>query len=106
MDSIKITRANIMDSIEILEKMGFKRWQKNGMDRLYITASALGLDAETLTFKGEKISRSLCSSMMTAKTYIDLNESMIVSSSCDLAYEVAVMIGVDPIGGRCKLQIA
>ena len=106
MSNINITRENIMDNIEALEKLGFKRWTKNGMDRMYINATALGLDTESQTFNGEKISRSLCAAMMSAKTYIDLNEKMIVSTSCDLAYETAVIIGADPIPGRTKFQIA
>lgn len=106
MANIQITRENIMDNIEALEKLGFKRWQKNGMDRMYINASALGLDAEAQTFKGEKISRSLCAAMMAAKTYIDINDKMIVSTSCDLAYETAIIIGTDPIPGHTKFQIA
>lgn len=106
MDSIKITRENIMDNIEALEKLGFKRWTKNGMDRMYISADKLGYDKETRTFKGERISGGLAGQLSAAKTYIDLKEFIIVSTACDLTYEVATMIGVGPIGGRCKMEIA
>lgn len=34
------------DKIKALEDMGFKRWQKGTMDRLYINASTLGLVCE------------------------------------------------------------
>ena len=34
-------------AIKRLEQAGFKRWEKNGYDRLYINASALGLRCDT-----------------------------------------------------------
>lgn len=102
---MKITKANIMDHVAELEALGFKRWQKNGMDRMYIDARKLGLDVDTQTFKGERISGRLCREMADAKTYIDLTTGMIVSTKCDLTYEAAVVIGIDPVGGKTKIQI-
>ena len=102
-----ITKANIMDHISDLEEMGFKRWQKNGMDRMYIDARKLGYDRDTRTFKGERISGGLASKFETSKTYIDLKEMLVVSTCCDLAYEVAHMLELDDIcAGRCKYEIA
>lgn len=103
---MKITRENIMDHVAEIEALGFKRWTKGDMDRLYISAEALGLDTERQTFKGERISGSLCREMANGKTYIDLRTKMIVSSNCDMAYEVAVMIGTVPITGHAKFEIA
>ena len=37
---------SIVERIDELTAMGFKRWQKNGMDRMYINASTLGLRCE------------------------------------------------------------
>lgn len=62
------------------EGMGFKRWTKGDMDRLYINAKELGLECEYYKtgnvsyaeFKGEKISNSRATEMLAAKTYIDI----------------------------------
>lgn len=103
---MSITRANLMENIPELEKMGFKRWTKNGMDRLYVNAQALGLDRERGTLNGEKISNTYARGLASAKTYIDLNTYMIVSTSCELTFEVAMRIGLeDRQAGRCKLEI-
>lgn len=103
---MKITRDNLLESIPELERIGFRRWTKNGHDRLYIDARALGLNPDTRTFKGDKISGGVCSAMATAKTYIDLTEYMVVSDNCDLAYEVAAMLDLDTLrGGVRKMEI-
>lgn len=106
MAQLNITKANLMDNIKALEELGFKRWTKGSMDRMYINACDLGFDADSRTFKGEKISGSICQSMKSAKTYIDLKSYMVISDNCDLAYEVADMLGLDLVGGRCKYEIA
>lgn len=93
----------IMDRIEELTKMGFNRWQKNGMDRMYINASALGLictyyktgNISCAEFRGESISNSEGYRLKGAKTYIDLNNKRIVSDSARLAAAAADMIGVE-----------
>ena len=41
---IKMEGMKVIDRIAELEALGFKRWTKNGMDRLYINAGALGLN--------------------------------------------------------------
>lgn len=114
MESIMITRENIMDNIEELEKMGFKRWQKNGMDRLYINATALGLcctyyktgNISSASFDGESISNSEGYRMKNAKTYIDLVHFCVVSDSATLARKVAELIGIEPVGVQNQYKIA
>lgn len=94
---------DIMDRIAELEGKGFKRWQKNGMDRMYINASALGLictyyktgNISNAEFRGDHISNSEGYRLKSAKTYIDLNNKRIVSDSSRLAAAAADMIGVN-----------
>ena len=102
---LNITKANLMENIAELEKLGFKRWTKNGMDRMYINAGKLGYDKETRTFLGERISGGRAGQMESAKTYIDMIEYKIISTDCDLAYEAAKKLGIDPVGGICKYEI-
>lgn len=87
--------ASIMDRIEELEGMGFKRWQKNGMDRMYVDAARIGLDADANMFQGKRISGSLVRAMKGAKTYIDLVNGEIHSDNTMLAASVADLMGVD-----------
>lgn len=81
--------AKAMDKIEALEDMGFNRWTKAGMDRMYINASSLGLicqyyktgnisDAE---FAGERISNSEARRMKAAKTFVDLKTGRLYSDN-------------------------
>lgn len=92
-----------MKSVEELTSLGFKRWQKNGMDRMYINASDLGLECNlyksgnvsSATFKGESISNSMGNALRYAKTYIDLVHHIIVSDSATLAAAVADLIGIE-----------
>ena len=96
-------RRNIVDRIADLERMGFRRWQKNGMDRMYINASTLGLicsyhKSGTISyaeFGGEYVSNSEARRMSGAKTYIDLIHKCIVSNSARLAAAAADLVGVD-----------
>ena len=95
--------GSIETRIAELEALGFRRWQKNGMDRMYINASTLGLicvyrksgtisDAE---FRGESISNRQARMMADAKTYIDLINRRLVSQSAMLAAAAADLIGAD-----------
>lgn len=96
--------------IEKLEGLGFSRWQKNGMDRLYVNASTLGLHCSyhksgsisDATFRGKVISNSEARRIKGAKTYIDLNDNMIVSDNALLAQAVAEILGVEPENGWVK----
>ena len=100
---IKTMVVDITDRIEEMEAKGFKRWQKNGMDRMYINASALGLictyyktgNISNAEFRGNQISNSEGYRMKGAKTYIDLNNKRIVSDSARLAAAAADLIGVE-----------
>lgn len=90
-------------NIEELTAKGFRRWQKNGMDRMYIDAAALGLvctfyktgNISSAEFRGESISNSEGAKLKAAKTYIDLNANRIVSDSARLAAAAADLIGVE-----------
>lgn len=100
---IKNMVMDIADRIEELEAKGFRRWQKNGMDRMYINASALGLictyyktgNISNAVFRGDHISNSEGYRLKGAKTYIDLNGKRIVSDSARLAAAAADLIGVE-----------
>lgn len=102
-----------MKSIEELTRMGFCRWQKNGMDRMYINASSLGLDCtyyktgniSSATFNGESISNSEARGLKYAKTYIDLVNNVIVSDSARLAAAVADLLGIDYSYGQKQITI-
>ena len=66
--------------IRNLEEKGFKRWQKGNFDRLYINATALGLECTYYNtgnisgawFDGERISNCQARRYKAAKTYIDV----------------------------------
>ncbi len=94
------------------EAKGFKRWQKNGMDRMYINANTLGLECSyyktgnisSAWFNGERISNSLGYRMKSSKTYIDLVKKVLVSDSCTLASAAAALIGIDSYG-KCIVEL-
>lgn len=101
------------ERITELEAMGFKRWQKNGMDRLYVNASVLGLECtfyrtgnvSNATFNGVSISNHEGTAMRAAKTYIDLEKNLIRSDSPRLLAAVADILGVDYKYGETMIQI-
>ena len=80
------------ERITELEQLGFKRWTKGSMDRLYINAGQLGLNCEyyktgnirSATFKDEHVSNSEARRMKDAKTYIDIKTSKAYSDSYTL----------------------
>lgn len=94
----------MMQVNELISK-GFKRWQKNGMDRLYVNATVLGLDTECKTFQGKRVSNSHCRELAQAKTYIDLVKNEIRSDSCMLTAAVAELVGVDYRYGETIVKI-
>ena len=73
--------------IAALERKGFKRWQKNDMDRLYINATRLGLEltfyktgnVSSAQFNGEWISNSRGRGLRDCKTYIDVADGSVHS---------------------------
>lgn len=91
-------------SIERYEEAGFKRWTKNGMDRLYVDAKVLGLECtyyksgnvSTARFNGNSISNRDARRLMGAKTYIDVKDGTLHSTRDDLkAATEALMAGID-----------
>lgn len=104
---------DITERIDELAKMGFNRWQKNGMDRMYINAGTLGLvctyrrsgSISNAEFRGETISHSQAYKMKAAKTYIDLVHKCLVSDSAELAAAAAELIGADYSYGDTIIQL-
>lgn len=80
------------DKIKALEGMGFKRWQKGTMDRLYINAGALGLVCEyyhtgnisNALFNGNQISNGEARRMYASKTYLDVKTWILYSGNDSL----------------------
>lgn len=76
-------------TIKKYEAAGFKRWTKNGMDRLYIDAEALGLEVErygtgnikSATWQGEKVSNADARRILASKAYIDVETGELHVSS-------------------------
>ena len=89
------------ERISELEKLGFKRWTKNNFDRLYINASALGLDCSYYktgnisgaTFKDRHISNCEARRMKDAKTFIDIKTGKAHSDNPTLLRAVEELIG-------------
>lgn len=94
------------EKINELTKDGFSRWSKNGMDRLYINAGALGLtctyynsgNISNAVFRGEGISNSAARKYKAAKTYIDLVQRKVVSDVSALAWAAAEKAGLNVSG--------
>jgi hypothetical protein len=76
-------------TIKKYEAAGFKRWTKNGLDRLYIDAEALGLEVErygtgnvkSATWQGEKVSNADARRILASKAYIDVETGELHVSS-------------------------
>ena len=100
---VKVMGKKVIDRIEELEALGFKRWTKNGMDRLYVNASALGLNCEYYKtgnisgawFDGECISNCEARRMKSSKTYIDIKTEKIYSNNYLLAKKAAELSGCE-----------
>lgn len=98
----KNVAKKIVDRIEELEALGFKRWQKGNMDRLYINASMLGLNygkyntgnIKWAEFQGMSISNSEARRMLAAKTYIDIKAEKVHSDSYTLERAAAELAGI------------
>lgn len=85
--------------IEMLEKMGARRWQKGNMDRLYINADVLGYEytkyksgnIHTATLNGKSISNSEMYRVLGYKTYLDINADFkMVTNTANAEYIDAV----------------
>ena len=100
---IKMEGKKVIDRIEELEAMGFKRWTKGGMDRLYINASALGLNCSyyktgnvsNAWFDGYEISNCEARRMKASKTYIDIKTEEVYSDNTTLAEKAAEISGCE-----------
>lgn len=83
-------------NIAAIEAKGFKRWTKNGMDRLYINATEIGLELTYYKtgnisgawFNGELLSNRQGYAYKAAKTYIDI-ETGTVHSDVEALQEAA-----------------
>ena len=82
--------------IEALEKAGFNRWTKNGMDRLYASKEAMQLELtyyktgniSSAALMGEKISHGKAYKMISSKIYIDIETGELISKYDDVDYEL------------------
>lgn len=91
------------ERISELEALGFSRWTKGSMDRLYINAAQLGLNCEyyktgnisSAEFKGESISNSRARGMKEAKTYIDIKTGRAYSDNETLLEAVKELAGIN-----------
>ena len=103
--SVEERKGNRMDEVRIkeLEALGFNRWQKGSMDRLYINAAQLGLNCEyyktgnvrSAEFNGEQISNSEARRMKDARTYIDVKTGKIYGDSEKLKEAAAKLAGIE-----------
>lgn len=83
-----------------LTNKGFKRWQKGNMDRLYVNASALGLNCtyyntgnvRSAEFQGNSISNCEARRMKAAKTYIDVPSGRVYSDNYTLQQAVEELL--------------
>lgn len=98
----KAPKAETIDEIvKRLEGLGFSRWTKNGKDRMYIGAEALGLHCEygrsgkvlQGEWQGRYLHHLMAEEMMNAKTYINLRDLKVYSTDADLADAAAEMSG-------------
>lgn len=94
------------ENIKELERLGFKRWTKGNMDRMYVNASTLGLECEyyktgnisSATFCGERVSNCQARSMKAAKTYVDVSNGSIHSDNDTLKDKVVeIMEGLSEV---------
>ena len=102
---------SIMDMIPELEKMGFSRWTKGNMDRMYINASKLGLhldhyktgNVSAAEILGYRVSNAEGRRIYASKTYIDLKDGKLYSTN-DWAFEAAcVLLGIDKPAGYDRI---
>lgn len=95
--------ADVIDRIDELTELGFKRWQKGGLDRLYINPAPLGLhygcyntgNVKWAEFNGERISNCECRRMLGAKTYIDVKTQRVYSDNETLRKAAAELAGLE-----------
>lgn len=99
----RTAKLPVAGRIHELEALGFKRWQKGNMDRLYINASMLGLNygryntgnIKWAEFQGLGISNCEARRMLAAKTYIDVKTEKVYSDSYTLQQAAAALAGLE-----------
>lgn len=80
-----------------LNEYGFRRWTRDDMDRMYISAADLGFDylesssgeIELARFQGRDVGHRVARRMHEAKTFLDLNTMTVHSPFPDLARQAA-----------------
>lgn len=95
------------EQIDKLTEVGFKRWQKGNLDRLYINATQLGLvctyyntgNISSAELNGERLSNSEGRRMKNAKTFIDVKTGSLFSDNYTLKV-VAYDLYLNTIHGR------
>lgn len=87
--------------IEKLESMGYRRWQKGEMDRLYINPKNIGLEVEYYNtgnvryaeLNGVHISNAEARRIMGGKYYIDVKTAKVnVSGNADNADRIKIIM--------------
>ena len=85
-----------------LEKLGFSRWTKGNLDRMYINAAQLGLvcsyyktgNISSAEFQGESISNCQARRYKAAKTFIDIKTERVFSDQPALKIAAAELAGI------------
>ena len=88
----KAPKKPVSERIEELEELGFKRWQKGNMDRLYINANMIGLtliyyktgNVKEAYWNGDRISNCCGNRYKYAKTFIDVKTGIVYSDYPEL----------------------
>jgi hypothetical protein len=88
----KMVKETKEEMIQRLEGLGFKRWTKGNMDRMYVNATMLGFTYDTNRygklqrsyFNGEEVGNCEGRKYLAAKTYLDLNTMEMISDRGDL----------------------
>ena len=100
---VKVMGKKVIDRIEELEALGFKRWTKGNMDRLYIDAESLGLHCEyynsgnvyKATLNGVAISNTKARGLKITKTFIDIKTEKDYSDVAVFAKKAAELSGCE-----------
>ena len=85
-----------------LENLGFSRWTKGNLDRMYINAAQLGLvcsyyktgNISSAEFQGESISNCQARRYKAAKTFIDIKTETVFSDIPALKAAAAELAGI------------
>lgn len=93
----------VCERIDELVALGFNRWQKGSMDRLYINANMLGLvvtyrrtgTISAAWFNGDEISNSEAYRMKGAKTFIDVKTGLLYGDNEQLCKAAAKLARVE-----------